>query len=185
MRARWGGFGQSGAFRRGREGLRQADGSARERSAAVEAGDDLGGSLDRPALEVRQRELFALSARLPFAQEDRQGTEEAEIARGGVMTDLATILVLSAIATVMLSVLDAPVVAGQGQQSVGIGLLGAEAGDGEVAFGGILGDHALPQFLAMTIDADNLGDGGKTEDPWIGVQHPKAPLLQAAVFLIQ
>ena len=141
--------------------------------------------LDCPALEVGQREFSALAVGLTFTQEDRQGAEQAEIARGSVVTDLATILILSAIATVMLSVLDAPVIAGEGQQSVGIGLLGAEAGDGVVAFGGVLGDHASTQFLAMTINADDLGDGGKTEGLWVGVEDPKATILQAAVLLIQ
>ena len=185
-RARGGGFGQNWTPRRGRVlGSRRAVGVRRQRSATFEACNDLGRTLDRPALEVGQGEFAALAAGLAFAQEDRQGTEQAEIARGGVMSDLATILVLSAVATVMLSVLDAPVVAGQGQQAVGIGLLGVEAGDGVVAFGGVPGDHASTQFLTMTIDADDLGDGGKTEGLWIGVQDPKATLLHAAVFLVQ
>ncbi len=183
-RARAGGFGQMSARRRCRMFRARLTGVRRQRSAAFEAGDDLGRVLDCPALEVRQREFPTLAARLTFAQEDRQGAEEAEIARGGVMTDLATILVLSAITPVMLSVLDTPVVAGNGQQPLRTRLLGGEAGDGVVALGGVLDHHASTQFLAMAFDADDLGDGGQTEGLWIGVDDPKVTLLQAAVFLV-
>jgi hypothetical protein len=37
----------------------------------------------------------------------------------------------------------------------------------------------------MTLDADDLADGGQTEGLRIGVNDPKATLLQAAVFLVQ
>jgi hypothetical protein len=159
-------------------------GVRRQRSAAFEARDDLGRVLDCPALEVRQREFPALAAGLTFAQEDRQGAEQAEIARGGVITDLATILVLGAIATVMLSVLDTPVVASNGQQPLRTRLLGGEAGDGVVVLGAVPDHHASTQFLTMTFDADDLGDGGQAEGLRIGVDYPKATLLQAAVFLV-
>jgi len=77
------------------------------------------------------------------------------------------------------------VVAGNGQQPLRTRLLGGEAGDGVVALGRVLDDHASTQFLTMTLDADDLGDGGQTEGLWIGVDYPKATLLQAAVFLVQ
>lgn len=116
-----------------------------------------------------------------FALEECVGAEQPEIVPSGVITNL----LMNVVATVRRSIFDASGDTGRSQQAVGIGVLGVEAGDVELAFGAVLGDHASTQCLPMTVDVGDLVDGEKTEGLPSGIKDPKAPQLQADVFLIQ
>jgi hypothetical protein len=123
----------------------------------------LGKAADEPprmavnvVLEVRQRLLTPLASGLGLEQENGQGAEQGEIARGGGVVPSATVLVLSAIAAIVLPIFDAPVVAGQFQQALRAGLLGPISGHGQADVVGLFGHPALAHVLGVAADAHDL-----------------------------
>ena len=70
-------------------------------------------------LEIGQGFFAAFSDGLLFEQEDRKGAQEREVARTVGLVHAAAVLVLSAVSTMMLAILNAPMISGDLQQLVG------------------------------------------------------------------
>lgn len=109
-------------------------------------------------LKIRERRVAAFGLALLLEQEDRQGTEQAQIAGGGGVPYRAAVFPLGAIPPMVLAIFNAPVPARDLQQPLGSGFLGHQRGDGKDHFVGFFSDLALAQALNMAMDAQDLRD---------------------------
>jgi|1185.fasta_scaffold23912_2 hypothetical protein len=109
-------------------------------------------------LEIGQGFFAAFSGGLLFEQEDSKGAKEREVARTFGLVHTAAVLVLGAVSTMMLAILNAPMISGDLEQFVGGGFLGLVAGDGENAFVSFLDDLAFADVLDMATNASELSD---------------------------
>jgi len=108
-------------------------------------------------LKIGQGLFAAFVLALLFKKKDRQGTEQAQIARGYRVSDRAVILVLSAISPMVLAVFYASVFAGHLQQLLGPSLLSRKGGYGEDHIVGLFVDLAFAQVLRVAVDTNPLG----------------------------
>jgi len=136
-------------------------------------------------LEIGQGFFAAFCGGLLFEQEDRQGAEEREVARTVGLVDAAAVLVLSAVATMMLAILNAPMITGDLEQLFGGGFLGVVAGDGENRFVSFFDDLALAQVLGRASHAHDLSHPGQADGLRLGGAAPELALFNAPVALIQ
>ena len=70
-------------------------------------------------LEIGQGFFAAVSGGLLLEQEDRKGAEEREVARTVGLLNAAAVLVLGPVSTMMLAILNAPMISGDLEQLVG------------------------------------------------------------------
>ena len=121
---------------------------------------------------------------LPFVEEDGQRSHEREVARRRGVPYLAMILSLGVIAAIMLPGFDAPIASYEPQQSVGVGFLGAEAGDSAARFVGGLGDVPSPQMIHLLVEAEDLGRTGQTDRGSIDDLAPEFTFFDAPMAFI-
>jgi len=127
----------------------------------------LGEAADQPprlavdvVLKVGQRFFAAFALGLPLEQKDSQRPKQGEIACREGVTDWAAVLVLGTIPAVVLSIFDAPVIAGQLQQAVRTGLLGPIGGHGKADVVGFFDYPALAHLLGVAVEAHDLSHPG-------------------------
>ncbi len=114
-------------------------------------------------------------------QPDGQVAQRSHHVWGGLLAHLGTIFVVGAVANIMEAVFDRPVAAIEGEQRVRIGLVGAQAGDGEhdlALLGVVLEAHP------HTFDAGDLRDVWEVEGRGELAAHPDGSGFQAAMSLI-
>ena len=105
--------------------------------------------------------LFATWARgLRHEQENRQRAKQGQIARRRGVAHGAAVFVLGAIPAIVLAIFNAPVVAGQRQQSLRSGLLRPVSGHGVNDLIGFFDYFALAHLLNVAMDTDDLGHPG-------------------------
>ena len=112
------------------------------------------------ALKVGQGFLAVLALGLRLEEKNGQRAEQGQIARGGGVTHRAAVLVLSAIAAIVLSIFDAPVLARQFEQLGCGGLLGPIGGHGKSDVVGFFDHLALSHLLHMAAEAHDLSHSG-------------------------
>ena len=112
------------------------------------------------ALKVGQRVFAAFGPGLGLEEENGQGPKQGQIARRGGVPHGATVLVLGPIPAVVLSIFDAPVVAGQLQQAVRTGLLGSVGGHHKADVVGFFDHSALAHLLGVAVEAHDLSHPG-------------------------
>jgi len=111
-------------------------------------------------LKIGEGFFGVLAEALEFKEENRQGTQEGEIARRGGMSDRASVLILGAVPAVVLAVLDGPVTAHQFKQAIRIGLLWPEARQSESHLAGFLNHLAAANRLGFAVDPNDLCRAG-------------------------
>src|SRR6266404_7882241 len=136
-------------------------------------------------LEIGQGFFAAFSGGLLLEQEDGKGAEEREVARTVGLVDAAAVLILGAVSTMMLAILNAPMISGDLEQLVGGGFLGVVAGDGENRFVSFLGDLAFADVLDMATNASELSDPSQPDGLRLGWAGPELALFNAPVALLQ
>ena len=105
-------------------------------------------------------------------------SERRHGAWAGAGSDGTVVLAQGHVAPPVQAVLDEPVIAPQGEQGVGVGLLGRQAGDG---IGDLVADRA--GFLAGPFDAADLGCAGPAEMGHALAADGELPGLDAAMAL--
>ena len=107
--------------------------------------------------EIRQGSFVAcLLARLLLEQKNGQGPEQGKIARRNGLTDRATVLILGTIPAIVLTVFDAPMIACDSQQSIGVGFLGPESGHPKTGLVGFFNHLTLAHDLNVAVQAHYL-----------------------------
>jgi len=96
----------------------------------------------------------------------------------------AAVFVLGAVASVMLAIFDAPVIAYQLLQLVWPGFLGPKAGKGERHFMGLFDHLSLPHRLDIALDAGQLSRSGQTEGRGGDRSAPELARFNASVALV-
>ena len=137
------------------------------------------------ALKVGQRLFGAFGLGLSLKEENGQGAKQRQMARRSGFTDGATVLVLGPIPAIVLSIFDAPVVAGQLQQALRIVFLGPIGGHGKADVVGFFGDPALAHLLGMAADAHGLSHPGQAHRLGVSGDAPELALLNASVVFVQ
>jgi hypothetical protein len=102
--------------------------------------------------------------------EDRQGTEQGEVLSRASAACATAILILSAIATVVLAIFDAPVIADGLEKLPRSDFVGPKAGDHKTDIEGFLMDDTLAQVLGVGLDAKELSGPRQAESFRIGEQ---------------
>lgn len=136
-------------------------------------------------LKIGERFFAALGFALLLEEEDRQGTEQAQIARGRGVPNRAVVLALGAITPMMLAIFNAPVLAGYLEQPLGSGFLGRERRHGTDRLVGFFVDLAFAQVLSMAMDAADLSDARQAQGGGIGRRAPELAQFNSPVPLIQ
>jgi len=125
-------------------------------SARHEALDQGSRSAVIALLKIGEGFFSVLAGALEFKEENRQGTKEGEIACCGGMSDGASVLILSAVPTVVLTILDGPVTAHQLQQALWVGFLRPEGRQSKSHLVGFLDHLAAANGLGFAIDPNDL-----------------------------
>ena len=136
-------------------------------------------------LKIGERFLAALGFALLLEEEDRQGTEQAQIARGWGVPNGAVVLALGAIPPMMLAIFNAPVLAGYLEQLLGSGLRGRQRRHGTDRLVGFFVDLAFAQVLRMAMNAADLSDARQAQGCGIGGCAPQFAQFNSPVTFIQ
>jgi len=112
------------------------------------------------ALEVGQGFFTVGALGLALEQENRQRPKQGQVARHRGVTHRAAVLVLGAVPAIVLPIFDAPVVAGQFEQSVRVRLLGPQGGEGKAHVVGFFDHLAAAHRLGVAVDAQGLSHSG-------------------------
>jgi len=136
-------------------------------------------------LKIGQGFLAAFDLGLFLEQKDGQGPKQGQIASGRGIADRAAVPVLGAIAPIVLPVFDAPMIAGQLEQGVGVSLLWEVGGDGKTDVVGFLDDFALAHMLRVAVDAHDLSHAGQAHGLGIGGHGPQFTVFNTSVLFIQ
>ena|ERR1700692_2493819 len=107
-------------------------------------------------LKIGQGLFTVLAFGLLFEKEDRQRAKEGQVAGGVSLPDGATVLILSAITTMVLAIFNTPVVPGGLQQRLRACFIRPESGDAESRLVGFLGHLAFAHMLDVAVDANHL-----------------------------
>jgi len=102
----------------------------------------------------------AFGPELGLEQENGQGAKQRQVARRHGVTHRAKVLVLGPIPAIVLSIFDAPVVAGQLRQALRADLLAPIGGQGNADVVGFFDHAALAHALGVATDAHDLNRPG-------------------------
>ena len=136
-------------------------------------------------LKIGERCFAALGIALLLEEEDRQGTEQAEVARGWGVPHRAVVFPLGAIPPMVLAIFNAPVLAGDLEQPLGSGLLGRERCHGKDRLVGFFVELGFAQVLSVAMNATDLSDARQTQGGGIGGRAPQLAPFNSPVTFIQ